>query len=181
MLMRIVRLIPFVGSAFSFPAMVCGRALVELLVLWFLSTLPLIFSVAFKIKAGSSISDAAGEEVNIRVIFAYTSAFLAPVFYLLMARLIYPREQKIFSGSIWIFVATVTIMCFSSWLFQNDKVSIDSWRNVSFVMYLLSIYFWWLAISDDRNNTFAYEAAVGKDEDAFAKEAEQRRRGGTNG
>lgn len=176
MLLTFVKQIPFLESAFSFSRDVRKRAGRELFFLWFVSSLPLILSIVGKMVLGDSLQDAAADEVNIKAIFVYTSAFLAPVLYLLIERLIYPREQKIFSGALWVFLVTVAIVCFSSWLFQNDKIQdSQAWLLASLVMYLFSIYFWWLSIADSHAD-IAYADETTKDENDFAAIAAKKRK-----
>jgi hypothetical protein len=128
--------------------------------------------------SGRTLDAVAAEEVNIRAIFLYTSAFLAPVLYVLFERLVYPRKQKIFAGAFWVFLGTIAIVGFSSWSFQNEKIGDSSqWRIACYAMYAISIYFWWLAIADSRNNDFSYEAEVTQDEDAFVEMAAKTQKG----
>lgn len=175
-ILTIIKQIPLLESAFSFPQSVRRRAGREIGFLWFVSSLPLIFSIIAKMITGGSFQDAAAEEVNIKAIFIYTSAFLAPVLYLLIDRLIFPREQKIFAGAYWVFLITLAIAFSSLYLFQNDKIK-DShpWLWASLVMYLLSIYFWWLAIADSRGD-ISYAEETTQDENDFAVLAAKRRK-----
>lgn len=175
-LLTVIKQIPLLESAFSFPQSVRKRAGRELLFLLIVSSLPLIFSIITKMITGNTFLDAVAQEGNIKAIFAYTSAFLAPVFYLLVDRLVYPRENKIFSGAYWVVLTSLAIAFFSSYLFQNDKIR-DShpWLWTSFIMYFLSIYFWWLAIADNRGD-ISYAEETTQDENNFAAIAAKKRK-----
>jgi len=176
-ILKFVQRVPFLGSPFSFPFAVAWRGLVEVLILWFFSTLPIFFSILPKIDSDRSLSEELSAELSINLILVYTSAFLAPVFYLLFARVIWPRSHKIFGGAGWVLIGTLCIMFLSCWLYQNDRISNpNSWRTVSTVMYFASIYFWWLAILDDRNSV-EFEVIERQAEDAFAKAAAARQQG----
>jgi hypothetical protein len=178
-ILTVIRFVPFLGSAFSFPPRIALRSVGEILILWFISTMPIFFSLLPSIHSGESLAAEIEKEINAKVLLVYTSAFLAPVLYLLISRLIYPKTQKIFSGAAWIFVATLAIICASCWLYQNDKIQDPSqWRTTCYWIYGASIYFWWLAISDDRNSGFEFESAARRDEDNFAVAAAARSPGG---
>lgn len=178
MILTIIKRIPLIESAFSFPPAVRKRAGKETFFLWFLSSFPILWSLFAKMMSGDSFLNVAAEEVNIKATFVYTSAFLAPMFYILAERILYQRKRKIFAGFYWIFLATLTTMCLSSWLFQNDKIHDSrSWHIASYIMYVVSIYFWWLAIADSRNDEYPYEEEATLEENNFAARASQPRNG----
>lgn len=175
-----IRLVPLLGSAFSFPWKVWKRASVELLFLWIISSLPLLISIISKMVTGGSFQNAAEDQINIKVIFVYTSAFLAPLFYLFVDRLRHTQsdqKMKIFGGVYWVMLVGLIILGFSSWLFQNDKLNdLHAWQSASFLMYWISIYFWWLAIADNRNDS-SYVTEVTQGENDFATIAAKKRKG----
>lgn len=178
-LLAAIKQIPLVGSAFSFPWIVWKRASLELVFLWGVSSLPLIISIIAKMVPGGSFQNAAEEEVNIKAIFVYTSAFLAPLFYLFVDRLRQTQsdqKMKIFSGVHWVMLVGLIILGLSSWLFQNDKLKdLHAWQSVSIPMYFISIYLWWLAIADNHNCSL-YVTETTQDENDFAEKAARRRK-----
>lgn len=175
-----IKLIPLLGSAFTYPWNVWKRASLELFFLWTISSLPLLISITAKMVTGGSFQNAAEEEVNIKVIFVYTSAFLAPLFYLFVDRLRHKQsdqKMRIFTGVHWVMLVGLIVLGLSSWLFQNDKLKdLHAWESVSILMYFISIYFWWLAIADNCNDS-SYVEEVTQDENDFAAIAAKRRRG----
>jgi hypothetical protein len=163
--------IPYIGSAFSFPLDVAHKAFKELAFLWFISSLPLIFSIIGKVLNGVALRAAILNEVNAQALFLYTSAFLAPVLYLTVDRL-FPRKTKIFDGAYLIMITTFGIWFFSCWAYQNEKINLPESLGLKILwIYGISIYFWFLAICDARFENYDYEHSVTTDENDFAARA----------
>ena len=115
--------------------------------------------------------------MNIKAIFIYTSAFLAPIVLLLLDRLVYPRKDGVFVGATWIGLSSILILLLTAWAYDNDKINDSThWVHFSYWIYPLSLYFWMLAIADTKNDGRDYEAKATQDEDDFAAKAAQRRR-----
>lgn len=177
MLQRLVNFfshIPLIGPVFSFPWEVNRVAAFQLFFLWLLSSTPVIFSVLDKTLAGDTIDVAIKEMLNIKVVFLYTSAFLAPLLYMLIDRLIYPKKEKIFHGAGWIFLVALFIFVGSAWAYGNDGFTKNGaieelFTEYSYYIYAFSIYFWFLAIADACNNGKDYLGIMNDEIDDFVK------------
>ena len=183
MLLDFIRKIPFLGSLFCFHLSVLGRSLGDLVLLWLLSSIPVIFSMLpVLIKAELTLQQALMDVVNIKILLVYTSSFLAPVLLLLINRLVYPRNQKIFSGVWWVAAAAILILIFSAWAFGNpifeDMGENDaSWAKYGAYLYFASIYLWFLSIADGNNDSMDYEYRETQAENDFAEKAAARHHG----
>lgn len=166
--------IPFIGPVFSFPWAVNRVAFFQLFFLWLLSSIPVIFSIVDKTVAGVDINIAIREMLNIRVVFLYTAAFISPLLYMLIDRLIYPKKEKIFHGAGLIFLVALFIFAGSAWAYGNDSFSDkniieDVFTRYSYYIYALSIYFWFLAIADTCNNGRDYLEIINDQTDDFIR------------
>ena len=68
--------------------MVNKVAFFQLFFLWVLTSAPIVFSVLDEMLNGVGFGEALEKMLNIKVMFLYTAAFLAPLLYMLAERLI---------------------------------------------------------------------------------------------
>ncbi|SFI25269.1 hypothetical protein [Nitrosomonas sp. Nm34] len=170
-ILHIAQQIPLFGSVFAFRFIVLKKALSQLIVVWTLSSLPIIFtiveSVFFEEK---SFNIALLNTLNVTVLFIYTAAFLAPVIWLCIDRVVYPKTQKAFPGIIWIFLTAFIFLLFSAWGFDNSKFRLNEiWQEVTLTIYFLSLYFWFLTIADSCNADFDFVSNAREQEIDFVK------------
>jgi len=166
--------IPLIGPIFCFPFAVSQQAAFQLLFLWLLSSIPLLLSVGLSVAGGSAFRDALISELNINAIYLYTAAFLAPVLYMNYERLVYPKNEKIFQGAGWVFLASIAILSVSAFSFNNENSSMSAPQYtpaftvyLSFTMYGLSILFWFFSIADSRLTGGSYADIVNSDTENF--------------
>lgn len=161
--------IPIIGPVFSFPWEVIRKSFSQLFFLWVLSSMPVLFSVMSEMIDGEALSVALAKMVNIKIIFIYTAAFLAPLLYMGINRLVYSRKEKIFHGADFIVLIAIIILVFSAWAYGDSRFNEDSWAEYGYSIYGLSLYFWFLAIADDRYAGKDYVSIVNNDTDDFVE------------
>ena len=166
--------IPLIGPVFSFPWAVNRIAFFQLFFLWFLSSTPVIFSIIDKTASGSQTATAIRDILNIKVVFLYTAAFLSPLLYMLIDRLIYPKKEKIFRGAGLVFLIALFIFAGSAWAYGNDSLSgnniiENAFAKYSYYIYAASIYFWFLAIADTCNSGKDYLEIMNYETNDFVK------------
>lgn len=163
--------IPLFGSVFAFRFAVLRKAFSQLIFVWVLSSLPIIFTIFGAVFFEDKPFDMALlSTLNITILFIYTAAFLAPVIWLCVDRVIYPKTQKVFPGINWIFLVAIIFLIFSSaaWGFGNSKFSSDEFsQKITLTIYFLSVYFWFLTIADSCNAEFDFVSSAREQEDSF--------------
>jgi hypothetical protein len=154
-------------------------AFFQLFFLWVLTSAPIVFSVLDEMLNGVGFGEALEKMLNIKVMFLYTAAFLAPLLYMLAERLIYPKKEKIFQGAGLVMLCTLIIFFGSAWAYgneifeSNNGVVQEQFMKYSFYIYALSIYFWFLAITDSCNDGRDFASIVNGDTDKFVNSTRQ--------
>lgn len=172
--MGLAKKIPIIGPLFSFNLSVLGESLRELTILWFFSSLPLIFS-GVSVLQKKDLHTWLAELLSVKVVFAYTASFLSTIILLLIDRVVFPRKDNIFHGATIIFCISLLILLFSAYAYGNDGINLKDYSWVAYSMYVLSLYFWLLAIADTKQVGVNYNERSNNEEADFAKLASRRR------
>lgn len=162
-----IKSVPVIGPLFTFEFKVIKKASAQLLILWVISSSPIILSITLDIFNGEKFKEAISNQINLGVIFIYTSSFLAPIVLMLISRVVYPREDKIFKGAMLIMLFSIFLLIVSAWAYGNPKLENVSQISLVSLMYFLSIYFWFLSIADNLKETIDYSGITDAETDDF--------------
>lgn len=173
--------LPLIGPMLYFRS-VHRRTYKEAIFLWLLGSLPVVFTIAFKGGDATSLFGHIRNEFSLPSQFIYAATFLAPVLAITFLRLLEcedgllkgVRTLKLFPGHWIIFLLSLLILFATAAAYAIYSISPKQFGEMiytallgrySWVIYLLSVYFWYISLLDNRYENPDFGATMRRDED----------------
>lgn len=182
LMIRIISKIPILSALTQYRPLVHRKAIIKAIVLWVLSTSPVILAILFS-KFGSSedetLLNAMGREFHNILqkdgIFVYAASFLSPFLFIVVGRFIdaYVEKDKegklvikeMFRGYWLCFVICALLLLVTGLSYTSRILSPSEYqdlilgvmtRDTLIGFYVVSLYFWYLALLDEYNLDSGY-------------------------
>lgn len=172
MLLRIASYIPFIQCLVSFPVETHTSALKKFIVLWVLTSLPVVFAAFLSPVTGENVFgdwlSRLGESISVSEQFVYTASFLTPVLYIWFEKYQGPEREginkkmsqslkELFTGYGLVVIVAVLVMFLTAAAFSALKADSEFFKstylylfltNYSQYIYFFALYCWYLSLLD---------------------------------